>query len=350
MSRQLRYIPDEMKIWTDSWGQKIAVSEITIGAQQGRFLLRPSPEVRNIIVSAMAHAQEVHKFDVYAYSFLSNHGSYLIGVTGAEHQAAIMRDIHSKIGLELRRREFSDWTGGIFHRRGRPILVANAEDLIARQKYCLSNSTKEHLVTRPDRWGGAHAAKALCGHGNGIYGRFMEDEGVYNHRSKYGDYRLEGMSDADARKACIEKVTLKLSKLPCWADMGDEAYRQKMVSMCVEISREAAEVRREEGRSVLGMARVLRYHPHHRPDKVARSPAPMIHCQCRDARKHVILGYRLFAILYREALKRLRAAVGPRFFPKGGIPPGFPDPEAIDTVLFPPGGIPPSDGYLADLT
>ncbi len=229
-------------------------------------------------------------------------------------------------------------------------MVANAEDLIARQKYCLSNSTKEHLVTRPDRWGGAHAAKALCGHGNGIYGRFMEDEGVYNERSKYWDYKLDGMSDADARKACIEKVTLKLSKLPCWADMGDEAYRQKMVSMCVEISREAAEVRQEEKRSVLGMARVLRHHPHHRPETVARSPAPMIHCQCRDSSDRFLLSYRIFAAACREALKRLRARLGPTFFPKGGIPPGFPDVSIFDSALFPLGGIPPSEAFLADLT
>ena len=349
MSRQLRYVPDEVKIWTNSWGQMIAVSEITIGAQQGRFLLRPSPEVRDIIVGAIAHAQEVHKFDVYAYSFLSNHGSYLIGVTDAEKQAAIMRDIHSKIGLELRRPEFSNWTGGIFHRRGLPILVANAEDLISRLKYCLSNSTKEHLVPRPDRWGGAHAAKALCGQGNGIYGRLMEDEGVYNHRSKYWG-RQEGMSDADARKACIEKVTLKLSKLPCWAHLSDEEYRQKMVSMCIDISSEAAEVRQEEKRSVLGMARVLRYHPHHRPETVAKSPAPLIHCQCRESKERFHLRYRAFAAACREAMKRLRARLGPTFFPKGGIPPGIPDVSIFDWALFPLGGIPPSDGYLAELT
>ena len=203
-------------------------------------------------------------------------------------------------------------------------------------------------MTRPDRWGGAHAAKALCGQGNGIYGRLMADEGVYNYRSKYGVYRCEGMSDAQAKKACIERVTLTLSKLPCWADLDDETYRQKMVSMCVDITNEAAEVRRREGRSVLGMARVLRYHPHHRPDKYARSSAPMIHCQCRADRERFLDSYRFFAIGYREALKRLREKVGPTFFPKGGIPPGFPDPKAIDTMLLSLGGIPPSGVFVID--
>jgi hypothetical protein len=79
-----------------------------------------------------------------------------------------MRDIHSKIGLELRRRKLSNWTGGIFHKRRRPILVANAEDPIARQKYCLSNSTKEHLVTRPNRVGRGPRGQGAVRLGTGV--------------------------------------------------------------------------------------------------------------------------------------------------------------------------------------
>ncbi len=322
MPRPLRYIPMEAKSWTDSRGQKIAVVEITIRAKQGRFLLRPSPEVRDVIVGAMAHAQRTHEFDVYGYSFLSNHGSYLVGVTDPKHQAAIMQSIHSKIGIELRRPEFSDWQGGIIERRGRPILVANEEDLVSRLKYCLANSTKEHLVTRPDRWGGAHAAKALCGQGNGIHGRFMEDQGIYYNRTLCDTLKRGGMPASRALKESTEKVTLKLSKLPCWAEMSDDEYRNQMVSICTEITREAAQVRREEGGKVLGMARALRYHPHHRPDKTDSSPAPMIHCSCPNFRALFIEGYRAFVECYREAMSKLQDALGPVFFPYGGIPPG----------------------------
>ena len=132
MPRPLRFIPDETKIWTDSYGRQVAVIEVTVRAKQSRYLLRPSPEVRDVVVGVMAHVQQRLKFDVYGYAFLSNHGSYLIGVTDAHHQARIMRDIHSKIATELKRPELSDWPGGIFEKRGRPIIVADEADLVAR--------------------------------------------------------------------------------------------------------------------------------------------------------------------------------------------------------------------------
>ena len=56
MPRPLRYIPEDAKTWTDSRGRKVAVVEVTIRAKQSRFLLRPSAEVRDVIVGAIAHA------------------------------------------------------------------------------------------------------------------------------------------------------------------------------------------------------------------------------------------------------------------------------------------------------
>ena len=76
----------------------------------------------------------------------------------------------------------------------------------------------------------------------------------------------------------------------------------------------------------------------------------MIHCQCRESKERFVLNYRAFAAACREALKRLRGRLGPTFFPKGGIPPGFPDVSSFDSALFPLGGIPPSEAFLAGLT
>ena len=323
MPRPLRYVPEEAKTWTDSYGRKVAVVEVTIRAYQSRYLFRPSPEIRDVIVGVMAHVQKRVKFDIYGYAFLSNHGSYLIGVTDAEHQGAIMRDVHSKISTELKREELSDWTGGVLGQRGRPILVAGEDDLVARLKYCLANSTKEHLVTRPDRWGGAHAAKALMGCGNGVHGRFLEDQGVYIDRTLLDALKHKPIPKAQALKMCSKPVTLRLSKLPCWAEMSDEAYRQEMVALCRNISDEAARVRRDENRSVLGMARVLRYHAHHRPEKTANSPAPMLHCCCPTFRAFFKEAYRAFSDAYRQAMSALHKKLGPVFFPDGGIPPGY---------------------------
>ena len=111
MSRPLRFVPEEYRNWTDSYGQEIAVVEITTRTLLGMFLLKPTPQNRSIIVGVMAHVQRRLKFEIYGYAWLSNHGSYLVEVTGPEHQSAIMREIHGQLARELGRPEYSDWDG-----------------------------------------------------------------------------------------------------------------------------------------------------------------------------------------------------------------------------------------------
>ena len=55
MSRPFRFIPDEYKNSTDSYGRDIAVVEITIRTVLRMFLLNPTPQNWSIIVGAMAH-------------------------------------------------------------------------------------------------------------------------------------------------------------------------------------------------------------------------------------------------------------------------------------------------------
>ena len=316
MPRPLRFIPEDYRNWTDSYGRPIAVVEVTIRTLLGMFLLKPTKQNRDLIIGVMAHVQSRLKFDVYAYAWLSNHGSYLIGVTGSDHQAAIMQEIHSQLARELGRPEYSNWNGAFWGRRGRPILVADEADQIQRLKYCLANATKEHLVTRPERWPGAHAAKALCG--------TMTDKGVWIDRTKLD--ALKRLANSDNKlclQACTQTVTLTLSKLPCLAHLTDLEYQEEMKSLCREIADEAAEDRRLSGASVIGIKRLLRYSPHHVPDTLERSPAPIIHSHCSKFRAAFKAAYKDFVGGYRAALNEFLYGVGARLFPEGGLAPGY---------------------------
>jgi len=55
MSRPLRFVPEESRNWTDSYGQEIAVVEITIRTLLGMFFLTPTPQNRSLMVGVMAH-------------------------------------------------------------------------------------------------------------------------------------------------------------------------------------------------------------------------------------------------------------------------------------------------------
>jgi len=316
MSRPLRFIPDEYKNWTDSYGRDIAVVEITIRTLLGMFLLKPTPQNRSLIVGVMAHVQQRLKFDIYGYAWLSNHGSYLVGVTGPEHQSAIMREIHSQLAREGGRPEYGDWDGTFWGTRGRPILIADEIDQIERLRYCLANSTKEHLVTRPERWPGAHAAKALCGS--------MTDKGTWINRTKLD--ALKRRAGSDKRRClqdCTEHVTLRLSKLPCLSHLTDGEYQTHMKAMCKDISDDAADERRLTGASVMGVKRLLRYSPRHVPVKMDRTPAPKVHSVCPEFRAQFNTAYMDFVDGYREALQALHSGVLEPLFPEGGLPPGY---------------------------
>jgi hypothetical protein len=316
MPSPLRFIPEDAKLWTDSKGRRIAVAEITIRCHQGRSLLKPTQHNTSLILGVLGRAQERLDFELYGYAYLSTHGSILVGVRDAEHQARIMEYIHGNIAAELGRPEYSDWPEKFWGRRGRPILVLSNHDLEERLRYLLANSTKEHLVRHPTRWPGAHCARALC------YG--TTDKGLWIDHTELS--RLERKNKTDKRVSEVTVVThydVKLYKLPCCAHMTDEEYRQYNKDNCCDIAENAAEEREETGASVLGVSKIMRRHPHYRPDHLDKSPAPPIHCCDDEQRSRFLEAYRAFVAAYREAFAALRDGIAEFGFPDGGIPPGY---------------------------
>ena len=172
----------------------------------GVYLLKPTDRNRSLILGVLGRAQEQLDFELYGYAYLSNHGSLLIGVRDAGHMARVMEFVHSNTARELGRTEHSNWRGRFGARRGRPILVLNPEDLVARMRYLLSNSTKEGLVSRPTRWPGAHCAKALC------EGRF--DVGVWVDRTTLGRLRRKAGAQWVSEAEATTHYRVRLHKLP----------------------------------------------------------------------------------------------------------------------------------------
>ena len=144
MPNPLRFIPEEAKLWKDSQGRHIAIAEITIRCLHGRFLLVPRPAHVRILLGVLGRAQDEIGFELCGYGYLSNHGSIIVGVRDADHLKEIMEYVHGNIARELGRKEYSNWPGKFWSRRGRPILILSDEDLEDRMRYLLSNSTKEH--------------------------------------------------------------------------------------------------------------------------------------------------------------------------------------------------------------
>ena len=193
-----------------------------------------------------------------------------------------------------------------------PFSLPTPSTKIERLTYCSANSTKEHLVTRPERWPGAHAAKALCGS--------MTDRGLWINRTKLDALkRRAGSDEKRCLQDCTEHVTLRLSKLPCWSHLTDFEYQTQMKAICRDISDEAAHDRRQNGLSVLGVKRLLRYSPQHVPKRMDKTPAPKVHSCCPEFRAQFKAAYRDFVDGYREALQALNRGLLTPLFPQGRL-------------------------------
>ncbi len=321
MTTPLRYIPEEAKLWTDKKGRPIAIIEVTIRCIMGTYLLVPRPKHVRILLGVLGRAVATLDFELYGYCYLSNHGSLLIGVRDEAHQAQIMEFIHSNIARELGRKEYSNWRGRFWSRRGRPILILSAEDLVERMRYLLSNSTKENLVEHPTKWPGAHSARALC-NGTVDTGLWIDRTGLY-YANRRADPRLLSRFELE--------YPVPLSRLPCWSQRSVEENRRCVKAMCDEIAEEALSLRLKEGkRGVVGAKAVVRVPPHYRPDSIERSPAPLVHCKDLAMRRWYFEMYRSFCEHYREATVALRAGLEAYGF-VAGIPHGCHFKPAADT-------------------
>ena len=314
MPTPIRFIPDEAKLWKDRQDHPIAIVEVTTRTVQGRFLLKPTENNTSLILGVLGRAQHLNGFALYGYAFLSNHYSLLLGVRSPEHLAAILCYINGNIARELGRAENSDWKERFWGRRSRCILVLTDDDLPDRLRYLLANSTKEHLVKRPERWPGAHCARALC--------TGQEDSGAWVDRTELR--RLRHVADKGRRLTQADATTyyqVRLSPLPCWAKLSAGEHRRLIRGMCKELSDEAAADREVSGDGVEGIKRILRYSPHHQPSSMSRSPAPYVHCRDHKLRWWFLRAYRRFVEAYREAHCSLVRGLSAFRFPEGGPPP-----------------------------
>ena len=124
------------------------------------------------------------------------------------------------------------------------------------------------------------------------------------------------------RYATLE--VLKLSPLPCWAHLPEETRKKLVADLVAEIESEAAAARKRSGSQVLGVSAVLGQHPHDRPVKTKRSPAPLFHAATQAMHRELYAAYAWFVASYRKAAEKLRTGSREALFPTGSFPPALP--------------------------
>ena len=73
-----------------------------------------------------------------------------------------------------------------------------------------------------------------------------------------------------------------------------------------QIETEAAARRVRTGSQPLGIAAILDKHPHHRPARLKKSPAPLFHAFRQSVRQGLYEGYAWFVAAFRQAAEKLK--------------------------------------------
>ncbi len=278
---------------------------------QGRFLLRPTPKLTDIILGVLGRAQRLYGMNIHAFVFLSNHYHMLVSPTSTKQLADFMCFVDTNIAKEAGK--LANWKGAFWAGRYSAIVVSSEEPAqIGRLQYVLSNGCKEGLVARAQDWTGASTASALMEGMNTLSGHWYDRTKEYRARQ------------AGRTELFVVPETVTLSSLPCWAHLESTERLLLMRQMVGEIEDATEKMHRENGSSLLGMDKVLQRHPHSRPKDFAPSPAPLFHVASKRVRRLLVEAYSTFAENYRHAAERLKAGDLQVSFPAGSFPPACP--------------------------
>ncbi len=302
MSRHLRFIPEGG-----------ALVEVTCRAIQGRLLLRPSPQLNEIILGVLGRAQRLYPLEIVAYVLASNHYHLVLRTETAKQLSDFMWYFNGNLAKELARE--TGWEDKVWSRRYQAILISEEEEAqVARLKYVLGNGVKENLVARAEEWPGVHCVTPLLT-GGPVAGTW------FDRTLEYTAW-LRGKELAPGESASPE--TVHLSQLPCWAGLAPEVYRSRIADLVQEIEEAAAAAREESRIPPLGAKAILAQQPETRPKKIKKSPAPFCHALRKQVRKALWEAYGMFFAAYRVAAEKLKEGDWTAVFPPGSFPPRLP--------------------------
>lgn len=229
------------------------VYHVLVRTFQGRFLLAPDKAGRlpRLIAGVLGRAQErFPSLRLFADAWLSNHAHLLLQGDPDEipaFMAFVEREISRRWGPMI------GWSGTMFQTY-QSTALPTAESQHRAFEYVLAQSTKEHLVTSPLKWPGAHCAKDLT--------KGRTRRGVWFDGTRYGKALHQRLArkrnrTPPPRTEFEEESTARFEKLPVLADLSDAAYRAHVSAVVAKIEQEAAAERRRTGRRVLGRRAVF---------------------------------------------------------------------------------------------
>ncbi len=287
------------------------VVEVTARAIQSRKLLRPSSEVREVVLGVLGKALTMYPVQMHLFFFASNHLHFLLTTPDAKALAGFMCFVQGNIAREVGR--ILEWTEKFWGRRYRAIPVVDEQAQQDRMDYIFRQGCKEPLVGSPMDWPGATCVPALL--------QGTRPKGVWFDRT--AEYRARRRGETPGRYDYATVYEIELVPLPCFAHLKPSEYKQVCRELVEQIEADGRAAIEEGGKPPLGPDKVLAQDPIARPKHSKRSPAPLCHASTREAARLYRQRYQDFVEAFRRASRRLRSGRSRPGFPPGCFPPGL---------------------------
>jgi hypothetical protein len=302
MPRPLRFVPEK------------SIVEVTTRTFQGRLLLRPSPELTDIVLGIIGKAQALYGMTIHAFVFLSTHAHLLLSPTSAGQLALFMQFVNANVAKEAGRLHL--WGERIWSRRYRSIVVADEKAAHARLRYILAHGAKEGLLSSPGAWPGPNCIAALT------TGAVLR--GTWFDRSK--EYLARQRGETVPPLQFATSFDVQLTPLQCLQHLTVDERQAHCRRVVGEIRAQAEASNKEKGRTPMGVAAILAQDPHSKPASTHRSPAPFVHATDDSTETEFRIRYRAFVDAFRAGALRLRqhAREIRDMFPLWAFPPQLP--------------------------
>jgi hypothetical protein len=302
MPRPLRFIPEKSLV------------EITTRTLQGRLLLKPSPELTDLVLGVIGKAQTLYGMTIHAFVFLSTHAHCLLSPSSAGQLAKFMQFVNANVAKEAGRLHV--WRERFWSRRYRSIVVADEKSAHARLRYILAHGAKEGLIGAPGSWPGPNCIAALT------TGQLLR--GTWFDRS--AEYLARQRSETVLPSQFATTFDIKLTPLPCLQHLNADQRQAEFRRIIREIQAKATAENKEKGRQPMGVAAILAQDPHSKPASTDRSPAPFVHASDDSTEMEFRARYRAFVDAFRAGALRLRdhARELVDMFPLWSFPPALP--------------------------
>ena len=302
MPRLLRFVPEDSMV------------EITTRTLHGRLLLKPSPELTELILGIVGKAQALYGMTIHAFVFLSTHAHFLLSPANAGQLAAFMQFINANVAKEAGR--LYDCRERVWSRRYRSIVVADEKAAHARLRYILAHGAKEGLVGTPGAWPGANCVAALTT-GALLRGTWFDRSAAFRARQR---------SETAFPSQFATTFDVQLAPLPCLQHLSADQRHAECRRIVAEIQAKAEADNKEKGRQPMGAAAILAQDPHSKPASTDRSPAPFVHATADSTEMDFRVRYRAFVDAFRAGATRFRerAQELSDMFPLCAFPPPLP--------------------------